>query len=139
MNWSSSSQPATTMPDGPPSHTISALTTRKPTIVSLYQAGALPRKFLAIARASVIVVARPMRPGSCRGARGSACERRHLDPPPHSLSAADLVDRRERALVRDQLLDASAHDPQYACWPGQRRERFEHDVDPRLGRLAQDQ
>ena len=44
MNSSSSSQPAMTGPCTPPNNITRGLTTRKPTIVSLYQSGAWPRK-----------------------------------------------------------------------------------------------
>jgi hypothetical protein len=56
MNSSSSSQPAMIGPCRPPKNITSGLTIRKPTIVSLYQSGAWPRKLRAKACASGMTI-----------------------------------------------------------------------------------
>src|SRR5262245_58253106 len=113
MNSISSSHPATAGPCTPPKNITRGLTTRKATIVSLYQSGAWPRKLRAKACARAL--------GIDRDGRLTA---------PHRLAATDLVDDLEDALVRRQFVVARAHDSQHAARPCSRRRLVRHaDVD----------
>src|SRR4051812_128954 len=128
MNSSSSSQPAAIGPCMPPRNITTGLTIRKPTIVSLYQSGAWPRKLRANACASPLGIR--WRSGLAAAFRFSAS--------PHRLAAADLVDHCQNALVRREFVVARTYDSQHSARP-RRCRRLMRDADVDLCDLAKDQ